>query len=80
MKELKNQLHELEENEYKLRKEFESYQQKLSIYKHCKKDYDLMLHQKSLLDDQLSKSSYARVSNIYVYLKKIIKKVFTNIL
>ncbi|OUM66282.1 hypothetical protein PIROE2DRAFT_6518, partial [Piromyces sp. E2] len=60
LKELKNQLHDLENQEYNLRKEFESYQQKLTVYKQCKKDYDLMLHQQSLLDDQLSKSSYAR--------------------
>jgi len=50
----------MENNQDKLIKEFQTYQQKLEVYKQIKKDYDLKLHQQSLLNDQLSKSSYAR--------------------
>ena len=62
LKELQDQLNELENKEQTLRKEFEVYQQKLVVYKQYKKEYDLKLHQYNLLNDQLSKSSYARVS------------------
>jgi len=60
MKELQVQLMEIQNKEQTMRKEFDNYQRKLQIYKQIKKEYDLKLHQKSLLDDQLSKSSYAR--------------------
>jgi len=60
LKELKAKLEEMENNQDKLIKEFQTYQQKLEVYKQIKKDYDLKLHQQSLLNDQLSKSSYAR--------------------
>ncbi len=56
----------MENNQSKLIKEFQTYQQKLEVYKQIKKDYDLKLHQQSLLNDQLAKSSYARVSIIYI--------------
>jgi len=65
MKELQVQLMEIQNKEQTMRKEFDNYQRKLQIYKQIKKEYDLKLHQKSLLDDQLSKSSYARVSIKY---------------
>lgn len=76
MKELQEQLINIENKEQTMRKEFDAYQRKLQIYKQIKKEYDLKLHQQSLLDDQLSKSSYTRVSlkkkkkllSIYIYI------------
>jgi len=66
MKELQEQLINIENKEQTMRKEFDAYQRKLQIYKQIKKEYDLKLHQQSLLDDQLSKSSYTRCKQMVI--------------